>query len=127
MGKVYGNYKRRVNKYGVLIDAQGKAERTIDGIVFASKSEKKRYGELKLLERAGKISGLTLQWPFRLNVLGVDNLQVTIGKYIADFCYRTEPDFEMVVEDCKGFRVPLYKWKKKHFEIQYGIKITEVK
>src|SRR3990167_8478683 len=87
MGKVYGNYKRRVNKYGVLIDAQGKAERTIDGIVFASKSEKKRYGELKLLQKAGKICELELQPRFELCVFDPDGEEIKIGAYVADFSY----------------------------------------
>jgi hypothetical protein len=31
-----------------------------------------------------------------------------------------------VVEDVKGMRTPMYRWKKKHVEAQYGITITEV-
>lgn len=31
-----------------------------------------------------------------------------------------------VVEDVKGFKTPLYKWKKKHVEAQYGITIREI-
>lgn len=44
----------KTNKYN--------AKKTIiDGIEFDSRTEAKRYGELKILERGGIISGLTLQ------------------------------------------------------------------
>ena len=33
----------------------------VDGILFASKKEARRYSELKLLERAGEIAHLELQ------------------------------------------------------------------
>ena len=39
---------------------------TIDGYVFDSKKEAKRYTELKLLERSGKISNLNLQVEYEL-------------------------------------------------------------
>jgi hypothetical protein len=39
---------------------------TVDGIRFDSKREAARYGELKLLEKAGHIRGLTLQVPLVL-------------------------------------------------------------
>ena len=98
----------------------------VDNIKFASKAEARRYRELKLLERANKISGLQLQIPFELMAHSKDDSRApTVGRYIADFVYR-DADRKSVVEDVKGFRTPLYKWKKKHFEAQYGIKITEV-
>jgi hypothetical protein len=31
-----------------------------------------------------------------------------------------------VVEDVKGFKTELYRWKKKHVEAQYGIEIVEI-
>lgn len=34
-------------------------------------------------------------------------------------------DGKFVVEDCKGMKTPLYLWKRRHFEIQYGVKIRE--
>ena len=46
-----------------------------------------------------------------------------IGKYVADFVY-IEND-EEVIEDSKGYRTPLYRWKKKHVEAQYKRKIKE--
>lgn len=44
----------------------GSKKVTYDGIVFDSKKEMRRYCELKLLERAGKIKDLELQKTFEL-------------------------------------------------------------
>lgn len=98
----------------------------VDGIKFASKKEAHRYGELKLLERAGHVRGLTLQVPLMLSA-GNDK-RTSIGKYVADFVYeeRVGQDWIHRVEDVKGFKTPLYRWKKKHVEAQYGIEIREV-
>lgn len=94
---------------------------------FDSKREENRYRELKLLEIAGKISGLERQHRFRLSLphYGED------GKcfdrqcdYIADFVYY-DSDGQMVVEDCKGFRTDVYMVKRKWFYEKYGIRIKE--
>jgi dsDNA-binding SOS-regulon protein len=100
------------------------AKRTVvDGITFASKKEAKRYGELKLLEKAGEIRDLELQPWYALMAIGSGE---QVGSYVADFKYFDKRFKRAVVEDVKGFRTPLYKWKKKHVEAQYGIQITEV-
>lgn len=106
----------------------------VDGIRFASMKEAKRYGELKLLEKAGKIRALKLQVPLVLSA-GNDR-RTSIGKYVADFVYEEWVDgfragvgrdyYRRVVEDVKGFKTPLYRWKKRHVEAQYGIEIREV-
>ena len=51
--------------------------------------------------------------------------QSEIGKYIADFEFYL-PNGTRVVEDAKGVRTALYRWKKRHVEAQYGITIVEV-
>lgn len=86
---------------------------------YASKAEATRAEELKLLQRAGKISDLREQVKFPLLVNGE-----LIGYYIADFMYVE--DGEQVVEDVKGFKTPMFRWKAKHFRAQYGrpIKVT---
>ena len=103
----------------------------VDNIRFASKAEAKRYGELKMLEKAGKISDLCLQPRFPLllaNRLGIGT--VSLGVYVADFQYveYTHPSAPgvLITEDVKGVKTPLYRWKKKHVEAQYGITITEI-
>jgi hypothetical protein len=95
----------------------------IDGIRFPSKGEAKRWGELQLLQRAGQITELERQRRFKLNAEGGQK----VGEYVADFCYRERPTMKFVVEDYKGFPTPLYLWKRRHFEAQYGVKITEVR
>jgi hypothetical protein len=112
----------------------------VDGIRFASTREARRYGELKLLERAGQIWDLTLQPTFALHAPGTAVIQVAstgpgdlgyrhvpappIGVYRADFAYATKTG--TVVEDVKGVRTALYQWKKKHVEVEYGVRIVEV-
>ena len=105
---------------------------TVDGIRFASKKEATRYGELRLLERAGEIHELHLQPCFELFAFPHG---VLVGQYRADFQYcqcaaavhdGCCDDSMSVVEDVKGFKTPLYRWKKKHVEAQYGISIREI-
>lgn len=101
---------------------------TINGETFDSKKEYRRWQELKLLERAGEISGLDRQVKFEL--LPVQKNKRT-GKvieracsYFADFTYWEKGRF--VVEDAKGFRTPEYKLKKKMMLYFHGIRIKEV-
>ena len=56
--------------------------------------------------------------PFDLEVNGTQ-----IGQYVADFVYYENG--QEVVEDVKGVRTPLYKWKRKHFAAHYGKEIRE--
>ena len=121
----------RRSKYGAV-------RTTVDGITFASKAEARRYSELKMLEKAGEIWDLELQPRFPLSVPSTTGVLrhalkprglTKIGEYRGDFKYRdktcdgsTQP---YIVEDVKGMKTPLYRWKKKHFEAQYGITILE--
>ena len=91
----------------------------IDGIVFDSRKEANRYAELKLLEKAKQIYTLKLQPSFPIVINGQK-----ICTYKADFQYFE--NYKDVVEDVKGFRTALYRWKKKHVEAQLGIVITEI-
>lgn len=97
---------------------------TVDGIRFASQKEARRYQELRLLERAGEVFHLLLQPEYQLETVAVGSgVRRTLGVYRADFAYTTRSGD--VIEDVKGFKTPLYKWKKKHVEAQYGITILE--
>lgn len=109
---------RRAHKYGAK-------PTVVDGIRFASQKEAKRYGELKLLEKAGEIFDLRLQPEYDLCAWQNGNAPI-IGKYRADFSYLDIRTMRGVIEDVKGFRTELYRWKKKHVEAQYGITIAEV-
>lgn len=77
----------------------------IDGIKFDSIRESKRYCELKLLAKAGKITGLTMQVPFILvkpvRFEGAKRAQASI-RYYADFVYSDVELGRIVVEDVKS-------------------------
>ena len=98
------------------------AERTMDGIVFASKKEMKRYAELKLLQRAGEVQDLTLQPEFRVSIN--DQHYCT---YTADFAYTQKG--ERIVEELKSTgtaKDAAYRLRKKAAELFYGIKIKVI-
>lgn len=99
----------------------------IDMYVFDSIAESRRYKELALLEKAGKISNLKLQPRFLLQE-GFKKNGKTYRKieYIADFRY-IEND-KIVVEDVKGKETEVFKLKHKLFEYhypQYELKIIK--
>lgn len=99
-------------------------ERTIDGILFASKREMMRYMELKIEEKIGVILDLRLQVPFPIFVTDPAGNKVQVFKWIADFVYR-DREGRQTTEDCKGMRTETYRLKKKAVEAQYGIRILE--
>lgn len=99
---------------------------TIDGIVFDSKREAKRYTELKLLEKAGQIQGLELQKEYVLIPSQKINGKVAerAVKYKADFVYTENG--KTVVEDTKGMRTKDYIIKRKLMLYIHGVKIKEI-
>ena len=111
----------------------------IIGQWFGSLKEGRRYIELKALEKAGEIWDLELQPPFPLLVPSTTGtlrgagkalagtFNGRIGEYRGDFKYHDRTTEPYVVEDVKGFKTALYKWKKKHVEKQYGIQIREIR
>lgn len=90
----------------------------VDGRRYASKREARRALELQLLARAGAISELREQVRYRITINGVK-----VCDYIADFVYR-ETGVE-ITEDCKGFKTPIYRLKKKLMQAVLGISIKE--
>jgi len=100
-------------KYGAI-------KTTVDGITFASKGEANRYAELKLMQAAGLISQLELQPEYLIVVNGV-----RIGSYIADFRYIENG--ELITEDFKGVKTPVYQLKKKLVKALYGVTIRETR
>ena len=81
----------------------------IDNIRFASKSEAKRYGQLKLLQMAGEIRWFTCQVPSNVGA-GV--------RYVSDFLILYA-DGRVEVEDVKGIETAMFKVKRKLFEAAY--------
>ena len=103
-----------MSKYGAV-----KTE--VDGIVFASKKEAKRYNELKILIMVDEITSLTIQPEYPIVINGHK-----ICVYIADFKYWDRRKNAWVVEDVKGMKTPVYKLKKKLTQAMYKIKIVEI-
>ena len=112
----------RKSKYGAR-----KTE--LDGIVFDSNHEARRYAYLKTLERAGEISGLERQVKYILvpAQAGEDGKIVERAViYVADFVYRDVRSGETVVEDAKGMHTREYIIKRKLMRYVHGIRIREV-
>lgn len=97
------------NKYG--------ARKTVlDGMIFDSQAEARRYSELKLLEKAGEIKDLRRQVAFSCVVNGKE-----VCKYLADFTYTQ--DGRSVAEDVKGVETALFRLKSKLVDACLGVKI----
>ena len=114
--------QRRQNKYG-----NQKVE--LDGHVFDSKKECRRYAELKLMEKAGEIKDLELQKPYVIQPSFFDKQgkRQTAVKYVADFVYQ-DKDGNTIIEDVKSpatRKDRVYRLKKKMMAYN-GHEITEV-
>ena len=110
-------------------------ERIAEGgktIKFSSKAEARRFDELFLLYKAGKIAELKLQPQFTLQESYVtpEGNRVRAIKYVADFSYQTGNG--LVVEDVKGgnskkgTQTRVYKLKKKLMQDKFGITVQEI-
>ena len=114
---------------------------TKDGETFDSVKEYNRWCELKLLERAGLITGLKRQVKFELipaqreKVWNKKKNCFELGKvverecaYYADFVYRGMDTCRIVVEDVKSpaTRTKDYVIKRKLMLYYHKIKIREV-
>jgi hypothetical protein len=105
-------FAARRSKYGAV-------RTEVDGITFASAREAKRYGELKLLERADEIRGLVLQPRFKIMVNGL-----LICTYVADFAYFERGHWTQTVEDVKGVQTPAFKLKRKLMKAVHHIDVV---
>lgn len=96
----------------------------VDGIEFDSAKEAKRFVKLRDMEEAGEIQGLLVQVPYEiLPNFECGGVKYRGMRYIADFVYYR--DGKVVVEDCKGFKTPEYKMKKKLMAYINHINIEE--
>ena len=116
----------------------------MDGTVFDSHKEARRWDELLLLRRAGKITNLQRQVRYEL----IPNQYETYERYskrgerlkdgtrlverkveyVADFVYTDAEIGELIVEDTKSpaTRTKEYIIKRKLMLLIHGIKIREV-
>lgn len=105
----------------------GSQKVTVGGVTFDSQREYRRFCELSLLERAGKITNLQRQVKYVLIPSQKDEKGKVIERecsYIADFVYVENG--KLVVEDAKGYKTPEYRIKKKMALYFHGIRIKEV-
>ena len=99
---------------------------TVDGITFDSLKEYRRWCELRLLERAGKITDLQTQFKFELipsQRIGGKVVERACT-YVADFVYMENG--KRVVEDTKGFKTKDYIIKRKLMLFRVGFQIKEI-
>lgn len=114
--------------------------RVSNGQIADSRKEARRYEELLLLQRVGKISNLRSQVPYELIPAQYETYE-RYGKngnrlkdgiklveravtYVADFVYVE--DGKTVVEDTKGVRTADYIIKRKLMLHIHGIKVREI-
>ena len=119
------------NKYG-------NTKTEVDGIIFDSAKEARRWQELRLAERADAIRDLRRQVKYELIPAQREPDQrgarggIIKGKlleravyYTADFVYYDMAAGRIIAEDTKGFKTKDYIIKRKLMLHNYGIKITE--
>lgn len=113
-----------------------------DGTVFDSMKEARRWEQLLLLQKAGKITSLQRQVAYELlpNQYETYERYSKSGKrlkdgaklierkveYVADFVYTEAERGMLVVEDTKGVKTKDYIIKRKLMYAIHGIKVTEV-
>lgn len=104
-----------------------------DGFRFASRLERNRYLELKVLLKAGEIRDLRLQVSFHLMdavVFEAENRTKPAMRYVADFVYVECKTGNRVVEDTKSeitAKKGEYRQKKHMMKAIHGIEIVEIK
>lgn len=116
----------------------------VDGIVFDSRKEAKRYVVLRELQKIGAIADLRMQVKYvlipelreqsiEIYKRGVKKGQPKEGKliekecsYKADFVYLDRSTGLTVVEDVKGMRTKDYIIKRKLMLHIYNIRIKEI-
>ena len=119
--------------------------KTSDGLVFDSHREARRWEQLLLLHKAGKISELQRQVKYDLlpkqyeteERYGKDGKRlkdhVKVAErevcYVADFVY-TDDAGQLVVEDAKGYKgstaYDIFVIKRKLMRLIHGIAVREV-
>lgn len=99
------------------------------GLSFDSKKEARRYDELMLMLKAGKISDLKLQPQFTLQEAYTtpEGDRIRAIRYQADFSYWQGG--ELIVEDVKSEatkKLRTYQIKRKLMQERHGITVREV-
>lgn len=107
----------------------GSVKTQIDGRVFDSKAEARRFAELKLLEEGGYISNLEMQKKFLLlpSKRNADGYLERETSYLADFLY-VDSAGNTVCEDVKSpaSRTAEYVIKRKLMLHVHGVTVKEI-
>lgn len=100
----------------------GSEATTVDGVWFQSKKEARRWGQLRIMEAAGEITGLRRQPKFVFVVHGYE-----VGSYKPDFSYYDKKGI-FIVEDVKSTatRTEAYGLRKRLLLACHGVEVTEV-
>lgn len=113
--------KKHRNKYG-------NEKATVDGLVFDSKKEARRYSELRLMERAGLIKNLVCQKRYELTPPMDGKIRhYRPHFYVADFWYLDKEGHQHI-EDVKSKATKTKEYCLKRalvFQI-YGSEIEEI-
>lgn len=112
-----GRVKAPKNRKGGRKSKYGNIKAEADGMLFASKRERGRWMDLRMLEKAGQIKNLQRQVVYPLDVNGVK-----VCDYIADFVYERDG---VIVEDAKGYKTDVYKIKAKLMLAVHGVTVIE--
>lgn len=123
-----------------MVNKYNNKKTVVDGVVFDSRREARRYQELLLMQRAGIIKNLQRQVRYVLipaqhesyERYGKNGQRLKDGRkvleyecsYVADFVY--EEYGKMVVEDAKGFKTKDFIIKRKLMLWVHGIRVREV-
>jgi hypothetical protein len=110
---------KRPNKYNAK-------PQVVDGVLFDSKREAKRWAELLLLERAGRITRLVRQITFILapsvKIAGEKRARPAL-RFKADFGYFDRATAETVVEDAKGYADTAFRIRQHLMKSVHGIDV----
>lgn len=104
--------------YGSRRPKYGNKKTTVNGIVFDSQKESKRYQELSMLQKSGLIEDLKIQVRFSICPKSGGNKRERF--YIADFVYVESG--KKIIEDVKSEitrKNPVYSLKKALVQWQY--------
>lgn len=100
----------------------GNRKTHIGNDVFDSAAEARRWTDLQLLQKAGRIRGLERQVKYELAppvVLG--GRKKPALRYVADFSYWQGD--ALIVEDVKGVVTPLFRVKQHLMKSVHGIEV----
>lgn len=114
---------RKRGRYAVA----AKAERTLDGVVFDSKGEMRRYATLRLMERCGAIKDLKRQVKYDVAINGQHFCSITFDHAYVE--KQTDGSWRPVVEEFKSkgtIREKDYALRKKAAVLFYGLSVREI-